>query len=293
MVPREQDDVTGTEMTGHEWDGIKELDTPMPRWWLWTYYATVIWALGYVIAYPAWPLVTGATPGLLGYTSRGELLKDAEMARAAQAEQIAKIQSLSLDKIRSDAGLLQYAVAGGRAAFLVNCAQCHGSGAAGGKGYPNLNDDDWLWGGTLDQIHKTLQHGVRFTANPDTRQSQMPAFGTDGILQPEQINDVTEHVLKISGQAFDAASAGRGAVVYAENCESCHGKSGEGNRDFGGPNLSDAIALYGSDKTSLAAQIKQPRHGVMPAWSTRLDDMTLKQLAIYIHSLGGGETSAP
>ena len=293
MASREKDGISGTETTGHEWDGIKELDTPMPRWWLWTYYATIVFALGYVIAYPAWPLVSGATPGLLGYSSRGELVKDVDAARTAQSAQFEKVKSLPLEEIRKDADLLQYAVAGGRAAFRVNCIQCHGSGAAGGKGYPNLNDDDWLWGGTLDQIHTTLQHGVRYTADPDTRQSPMPAFGADEILKPEQINDVSEYVLKLSGQAFDAGAAARGITVFAENCVACHGDAGEGKQEFGGPRLTDAIALYASDKAGIVAQVNKPRQGVMPAWNTRLDEVTIKQLAIYVHSLGGGEMPAP
>jgi cytochrome c oxidase cbb3-type subunit III len=293
MALREKDDISGTETTGHEWDGIKELNTPLPRWWLWTFYATIAFALGYMIAYPAWPLVSGATPGLLGYSSRGELVKEVDTARTAQSAQLEKVKSLPLEEIRKDADLLQFAVAGGRAAFRVNCIQCHGSGAAGGKGYPNLNDDDWLWGGTLDQIHATLQHGIRYTTDPDTRQSPMPAFGADEILKPEQINDVSEYVLKLSGQTFDADAATRGTTVYAENCVACHGDAGEGKQEFGGPRLTDAIALYVSDKASIVAQVNKPRQGVMPAWSTRLDEVTIKQLAIYVHSLGGGEMPVP
>ncbi len=293
MAMREKDDVTGTETTGHEWDGIKELDTPMPRWWLWTYLACVIFSLGYVIAYPAWPLVHGATPGLLGFTSRGALADELGRARAQQKGQRDQIAALSLEDIRKDPQMLEFAVAGGKAAFRINCTPCHGSGAAGGKGYPNLNDDDWLWGGTLDQIHATLQHGIRYMTDSDTRQSLMPSFGADGILKPEQINDVAEFVLKISGQENDAAAAGRGATVFKDNCASCHGDAGQGNRELGAPKLTDAITLYVSDKASIVAQINKPRQGVMPAWGARLDEVTIKQLAIYVHELGGGEMPAP
>ena len=293
MASREKDDISGTETTGHEWDGIKELNTPLPRWWLWTFYATIVFALGYIIAYPAWPLVNGATPGLLGYSSRSELLKEVDTARLAQSAQLEKVKTLPLEEIRKDADLLQFAVAGGRAAFRVNCIQCHGSGAAGSKGYPNLNDDDWLWGGTLDQIHTTLQHGIRYTADPDTRQSPMPAFGADGILKPEQISDVAEYALRLSGQTFDSEAATRGVTVFTENCVACHGEAGEGMREFGGPRLADPIALYVADKASIVAQITRPRHGLMPAWNTRLDEVTIKQLAIYVHSLGGGEMPVP
>jgi cytochrome c oxidase cbb3-type subunit III len=293
MTQREKDDVSGTEMTGHEWDGIKELDTPMPRWWLWSYWATVVFSLGYVIAYPAWPLVHGATPGLLGYSSRSDLVQELADAKTAQKGQLEQISALSLEDIRKDPKTLEFAVAGGKAAFRINCIQCHGSGAAGGKGYPNLNDDDWLWGGTLDQIHTTLQHGIRYTADADTRQSLMPAFGVDGILTPEQVSDVADLVLKMSGQQVDAAAADRGALVYKDNCAACHGENGEGNRELGGPRLTDAIAQYVSDKASIVAQINKPRQGVMPAWGSRLDAATIKQLAVYVHGLGGGEMPAP
>ncbi len=293
MAKRELDDVTGTETTGHEWDGIRELDTPMPRWWLWTYAACVIFAVGYVIAYPAIPLIHGATPGLLGYTSRGALQQEVADARLAQAAQLESIKSLSLEDIRKDPKLLQFAVAGGKAAFSLNCIQCHGSGAAGGKGYPNLNDDDWLWGGTLDQIHTTLQHGIRYTSDSDTRQSLMPSFGADGILKPEQIDDAAEYVLKISGQKNnDDTAALRGAEVFKDNCAACHGDTGQGNREFGAPRLTDAISLYVTDKASIVAQIKRPRQGVMPAWGARLDEATIKQLTIFVHELGGGEMPA-
>jgi cytochrome c oxidase cbb3-type subunit III len=292
MATREKDDISGTDMRGHEWDGIRELDTPMPRWWLWSYYACVIFALGYVIAYPAWPLIHGATPGILGYSSRNELAHELADARNAQAGQLEKITTLSLDDIRKDPKLLEFAVAGGKAAFRLNCIQCHGSGAVGGKGYPNLNDDDWLWGGTLVQIHTTLQHGIRYMTDGDTRQSLMPSFGVDGILKPKQIDDAAEYVLKISGQKNDAAAALRGAAIFKDNCASCHGDNGQGNRELGAPRLTDAIALYVSDKTSIVAQIKKPRQGVMPAWASRLDEATIKQLTIYVHELGGGEMPA-
>ncbi|MGB8314626.1 MAG: cytochrome-c oxidase, cbb3-type subunit III [Aestuariivirga sp.] len=293
MTLREKDEISGTETTGHEWDGIRELDTPMPRWWILTFYACIVFALGYAIAYPAWPLIRGATPGLLGYSSRADLVQDVAAARTAQAQQLEKIQTLPLEDIRKDPELLQFATAGGSAAFRVNCVQCHGSGAAGGKGFPNLNDDDWLWGGTLDQIHTTLQHGIRFTNDPNTRQSLMPSFGADKILTPEQIDDVAEFVLKISGKENDATAAARGATVYSENCVACHGDVGQGLKEFGGPRLNDAVTLYVSDKANIIAQLSRPKQGVMPAWSARLPEATIKQLAIYVHSLGGGELSTP
>ena len=293
MAKIETDNVTGTATTGHEWDGIKELNTPLPRWWILTFYATIVWALGYTILYPAWPLVTGATPGVLGYSSRANVAAEIATAQAAQAQWLEKIRASSLEEIAKDQDLLQFARAGGSAAFKVNCVQCHGSGATGSPGYPNLNDDDWLWGGTLEQIHTTLQNGIRFALNSETRDSQMPAFGADGILTPEQKFDVANFVVKLSGGEADAAAATRGAQVFAENCVACHGDGGQGNREMGGPNLSDQISLYGSDLAAIMAQVQRPRHGVMPAWGARLDQATIKQLAIYVHSLGGGEQAAP
>jgi cytochrome c oxidase cbb3-type subunit 3 len=289
----EKDDITGTATTGHEWDGIKELNTPLPRWWLWTFYATVVWAIGYMILYPAIPLVSSNTKGVLGYSSRGAVEEAIGAAKAAQGEWLQKISASSLEDIVKDDGLLQFARAGGAAAFKVNCVQCHGSGAAGSPGYPNLNDDDWLWGGTLEQIHTTLQNGVRYSLNSDTRDSQMPAFGADAILTPEQVSDVANYVVSLSGGESDAAAAARGQPVFAENCAACHGEKGEGNKDVGAPNLSDGIWLYGGDVKAVTAQVQRPRHGVMPAWSGRLDETTIKQLAVYVYSLGGGEKAAP
>jgi cytochrome c oxidase cbb3-type subunit 3 len=289
MAQKEVDNISGTETTGHEWDGIKELNTPLPRWWLWTFYATIVWALGYVVLYPAIPLVTSATSGLLGYSSRAEVAREMADANVAKGGFVEKIGSMSLEDIRKDQDLFQFAVAGGRSAFAVNCIQCHGSGAAGAKGYPNLNDDEWLWGGTLEAIHTTLVHGIRHEGDDDTRVSDMPAFGRDGILDTAQINDVAEHVLALSGQEHDQAAAERGVVLFEENCAACHGEGGGGNPEVGAPALNNAISLYGSDKASIVETITNARRGVMPAWGGRLDDATVKQLAIYVHSLGGGQ----
>jgi cytochrome c oxidase cbb3-type subunit 3 len=289
----EKDAISGTHTTGHEWDGIKELNTPLPRWWLWTFYGTIIWAVAYTIAYPAWPLISSATPGVLGYSSRGAVEQSIADAKAAQRASLDKIAAMSVDDILKDDQLREFARAGGAAAFKVNCVPCHGAGAAGSVGYPNLNDDDWLWGGTPDAIYTTLKNGIRFTANPDTRDSQMPAFGADGILTPEQITSVANYVESLSGGEADAAQAEAGKQIFADNCASCHGEDGKGNRDFGAPNLTDKIWLYGGDLKAVVAQVTKPRHGVMPAWSQRLDDATIKELAVYVHTLGGGEAAAP
>ncbi len=289
MVEQRIDDKTGTRTVGHEWDGIEELDTPMPRWWLWTLYATIVFAIGYVIAYPALPGLTGATQGMLGWTSHGQLASDmaAEQRRLAPVRNA--IAASSLTALLANPQLLHAADEGGKAAFKVHCVQCHGSGAAGSKGYPNLNDDDWLWGGDVDAIHTTLANGVRQPGNDATRMSQMPAFGRDGILQAGQIQDLVSYVRTLSGREPVSPSSQNGATLFAQNCAVCHGPDGKGMRAVGAPNLTDAIWLYGGDRETMTATITNARYGVMPAWGQRLDPVTVKMLAAYVHSLGGGE----
>lgn len=287
MADKYVDELSGVETTGHEWDGIRELNTPMPRWWLWTFYATIVWAIGYAIAYPTVPLISDATKGWLGWSSRGELAQEIQAAKTAQTGNLEKIASLSLQEIDADPQLRQFAIAGGSSAFKVNCVTCHGSGAAGGPGFPNLNDDDWLWGGNLDAIHQTIAHGIRYDADPDTRFSEMPAF--QGVLEPQQIREVAAYVVSLTATPSDAALVEPGKQVFADNCVSCHGDDAKGNREMGAPNLADAIWLKGSSEEQIAHQVATPRHGVMPAWGGRLGDTTVKQLTIFVHSLGGGE----
>ncbi len=280
------DQPTGTALVGHEWDGIEELNTPLPRWWLWTFYLTVIWSLAYVIMYPAWPLVNSATEGLLGWTSRGQLSAEMKAAEVKRAPLVNALAALPIEQLVSNQKLYQGAVAGGSAAFKVHCVQCHGSGATGSKGYPNLNDDDWLWGGDIAAIHYTLTRGIRNPDHPETRASAMPAF--DGILTPAEIAAVVTHVQSLSGKAKPNA---KGGDLFAANCASCHGADGKGLREFGAPNLTDNIWLYGGDKASIAQSVRQSRQGVMPRWNDKLDPATIKMLAAYVHSLGGGEAS--
>jgi len=285
---KDYDDVTGVETTGHEWDGIKELNQPLPKWWLYVFYATIIWSVGYWIAYPAWPLVSSYTKGVLGYSQRDAVRESIQEARAAQSEINDRVDQASLREIKDTPELLQFAMAGGEAAFGDNCAPCHGRGAQGFEGYPNLNDDEWIWGGTLEAIHQTIQYGIR-NENDQSRFGQMPRFGLDGLLTEQQISDVADYVLSLSGGEHDDPAAERGKTVYEENCAACHGENGEGNPDLGAPNLANAIWLYGSDKADIVTSIQTGRGGVMPPWSGRLDESTIKKLAVYVHSLGGGE----
>lgn len=285
------DKATGTETVGHEWDGIEELDTPMPRWWVWTFYLTIIWGIGYVIMYPAWPLLNSATEGVLGWTSRGELAKEMN-ARDAELEPIrAAMVATDIHEVAANEELRNQAINGGASAFKVHCVQCHGSGAAGFKGYPNLNDDDWLWGGDLEAIEYTLNHGIRQPDHADTRFTQMPAFGRDGILQSSEVQDVVSHVRVLQGDEETSAASQRGAELYAANCVICHGENGTGDRFQGAPDLTDKITLYGRDRASLTETITNSRYGVMPRWNSRLDPATIRMLAIYVHSLGGGEAA--
>jgi cytochrome c oxidase cbb3-type subunit III len=285
----EIDDVSGVGTTGHEWDGIKELNNPLPRWWLWTLYATIIWSVGYVIVYPALPGLSSSTKGLWEWSSRGDLRSELAIADQGRQALNDKIAASDINAIMADEKLRNFAVAAGSSIFKVNCVQCHGSGAAGGPGYPNLNDDSWIWGGKPEQIQLTIAHGVRADSDPDTRNNMMPVFGQDGLLTPEQINQVANHVFNIAGIKSDAALAAAGATVFAENCASCHGEKGEGNPDLGAPQLNDAIWLYSNEPEQIIAQIKAPRHGVMPPWQARLGESKVKQLTAYVLSLGGGQ----
>ncbi len=284
----EKDAITGTDTTGHEWDGIKELNTPLPKWWLYSYYATIIWSLAYFVLYPAWPSLSGHTKGVLGWTMREEIVQEMAAAQKAQAPMLTKIAATSLDDIRKSTDLRGYAMAGGRSAFGVQCAPCHGAGGAGAKGFPNLVDDNWIWGGSLDEIYTTIQYGVR-NANDKSRLSQMPRFGADGVLDAKQIGDVAEYVLSLSKRSTDAAAAKRGEAVFAENCVACHQEGGTGNKELGAPNLAANIWIYGGDKATLMETIRNSRQGSMPAWAERLDDATIKMLAVYVHGLGGGK----
>lgn len=285
----EIDRVSGRSTTGHEWDGIKELNTPLPRWWVLTFYATIIWAIGYWVVYPAWPLVSGYTTGLFQYSTRASVATDLADLEKLRGEKMAVLGNASLVDIEKDPALLALARARGKTVFADNCAPCHGGGGAGARGYPNLNDDDWLWGGSLDQIMQTIQFGAR-SGHAKTHEGQMLAFGRDGVLKKDEIVTVANYVRSLSGLStapkFDAAA---GKKLFTENCTSCHGDNGKGNPELGAPNLTDQIWLYGSDEETLVETITNGRAGVMPAWFGRLDPVTVKALAVYVHSLGGGK----
>lgn len=277
------------ETTGHSWDGIEEFNNPLPRWWLWTFYATIFWGVLYTIAYPAWPLISGATPGVLGFSTRAEVAEDITRFEELNAPIEAKLEAADLTAISADAELANYTQNAGAAVFKTWCAQCHGAGAAGvqGQGYPNLLDDDWLWGGSIEDIHLTISHGIRNEEDPDARYSEMPAFGE--ILVEEEIAGVVQYVRQISGQEADAALATAGETVFLDNCAACHAEDGTGDRFQGAPNLTDAIWLYGGSVDDITYTVENARFGVMPSWTSRLSEAEIRAVAAYVHGLGGGE----
>ncbi len=283
------DGASGIGTTGHEWDGIREYNNPLPTWWLWVFYASIIFSIGYVIVYPALPLVRGNTQGYFGWSSRGDIEKVMADVQAGKAELAAKLAAADMITIVKQGELRNYAVAAGSALFKVNCSQCHGSGAQGFVGFPNLNDDAWIWGGKPDDIYKTILHGIRYAGDADTRASEMPSFA--GVLDDAKIADVAHYVMQLSGEAANSEAAARGKQAFTENdtCVACHGADGQGNREFGGPALNDKIWQYGSTYDDVVGQIKAPKHGVMPGWKDRLGDAGVKSVAAYVYSLGGGE----
>ena len=283
MSDKHVDQATGTETTGHEWDGIQELNTPLPRWWLWTFYITIVWGVGYSIAYPAWPMISGATEGLLGYSTRGELSKDVADHEAKNVHLVESLLAADLNTLSPQDAIHKYAVARGASVFAAQCSQCHGSGAQGSVGFPNLLDDDWLWGGSIAEISYSVRHGIRNETDDEARWSEMPAFGE--FLEDQEIEALADYIPTLA----NADPYHPGATLFADNCASCHGEAGLGDREQGAPNLADAIWLYGGDRDSLITSISEARFGVMPAWGQRLSEENVRAVSAYVHSLGGGE----
>jgi cytochrome c oxidase cbb3-type subunit 3 len=286
---KEIDELTGTATTGHEWDGLRELNTPLPRWWLWLFYATIVWAIGYWVVYPAWPLLSNSTQGLFGWHSRAAVMTDLDRLKLERGPMMDKLAKASVAEIIADPLLLDFARAQGRVAFADNCAACHGLGGAGAKGYANLDDDDWLWGGKIEQVEQTIRHGVR-SGDKDDHEGNMPAFGRDNILKANEISAVADYVGSLSGLPTERGiDLGLGKKVFADNCAVCHGPEGKGNREVGAPNLTDQIWLYGSDKETIMQGIRNGRGATMPAWNNRLSDPVIKALTVYVWTFGGGE----
>ncbi len=282
----EKDDVSGRMTTGHEWDGLQELNNPLPKWWVYVFGACIVWAVVFMVLYPSMPGITGYFHGIIGSSQRQIVTADVAAVMRQRAGSMDRIRALSFADIRKDPKLLEVAVTAGRITFAENCQPCHGAGGGGNPGYPALAAGNWLWGGTLEEIQKTITHGIR-GADSDTRQSQMPRFGADAILKPAEIDAVTDYVLTLYGKLGVATDVGKS--VYADNCVPCHAEAGKGNREVGGPKLASRVHLYGVDRAAISAQIANPRTGVMPSWNARLDEGKIKSLALYVHAMGGGE----
>tara|TARA_R110000868_G_scaffold218576_2_gene469357 strand:- start:280533 stop:281420 length:888 start_codon:yes stop_codon:yes gene_type:complete len=274
------------ETTGHEWDGIKEYNNPLPRWWLWTFFACIVYSIGYVIYYPAIPLINGFTKGISGWSQYKELDEAKDKANLEKGDFEERIKSSTAEEILADDSLYNYTVAAGQAQFALDCSQCHGLGANGAKGYPSLIDDEWIWGGDIESIITTITHGIRSVDDEDTHDmGPMMAFGADEILSKDEIKDVVSHLLVLSGKYQSGESSSRGETVFAENCASCHGEQGEGSTDMGAPTLANQIWLYGGTRDELFETIYNGRAGIMPAFGGKHDASTVKKLAIYVHSL--------
>ncbi|HVB69838.1 MAG TPA: cytochrome-c oxidase, cbb3-type subunit III [Acetobacteraceae bacterium] len=285
----EKDAVTGRETTGHEWDGLRELNTPLPKWWIYTWLACIAWAIGYCVLYPSVPYGTGYYHGLLGYSSRTHVAHEVAEVAAERDVYMKRIAAAPFAAILKDPQLMQVAETVGAITFAENCAPCHGQGGAGRIGYPALAAGAWIWGGTLPEIQQTVTDGIR-SADPDARQSQMPPFGTSGMLSPAQIQSVADFVWsRFYGHVTPGQDVSPGAKIFAANCAVCHGDAGQGNRAVGAPRLASRVHLYGDLRAAIVRQVTDPHSGVMPNWNVRLDPATIKAVAIYVHSLGGGE----
>ncbi|NIY73203.1 cytochrome-c oxidase, cbb3-type subunit III [Marivivens donghaensis] len=306
------DDKKEVETTGHSWDGIEEYNNPLPRWWVWVFYATIVWGIGYTIAYPAWPGLRSATAGILGFSTRAQVQEQIDAVDAANAAMVSELESVDLATLADHPELNGFAENMGAAVFRANCVQCHGSGAAGAKGYPNLLDDDWIWGGRIEEIAFTVTNGIRNEQSMDTRGygGVMPSF--DGVLSHEEITNVASYVQLLAGEATDEAAAAEGEDIFLDNCASCHGEEGQGSlattREFedpeyatasdemtGAPRLNDKVWLYGGDLATLEETILNGRGGVMPAWledyrpASGLTQAEVNAVAAYVHQLGGGQ----
>lgn len=284
----EKDIVTGQETTGHEWDGLKELNTPLPKWWVYVLYATIAWSAVWFVLYPSVPGISGYFHGVLGYSQRASVDAAVGAVAAQRAGTMDRIRALSFADIRKDPQLVAAADTAGRIAFANNCQPCHAAGGGGQPGYPALAAGAWIWGGTLEAIEQTIAYGIR-SGDEKARESQMPRFGVDGVLKPEEIQQVADYVMTLFGNTASGKDVSAGQKLFAANCAICHGEAGQGDREKGAPRLASRVHLNSDDRASVVAQITSPRMGVMPAWHTRLDAATIKSLTLYVHSLGGGE----
>lgn len=285
MAIGERDPHSGHMTTGHEWNGIKELNTPVPRTVWFFLIVTLIFSIGYWVLMPAWPLGKTYTRGLLDNDQKQLVAKRVDAAADARSRWTKQIAAMSPDQIRADAALMAYVREDGHRLFGDNCAACHGMNAMGNPGFPNLTDREWLWGGTPDAIAHTIAVGVNSPASKTSQVSQMLAFGKDGILDNDAVLAVADYVKTLSDPAWakgKAASAAKGRAVFAANCVACHGEQGRGNQTMGAPDLTDKAWLYGGDIADIYTTINDGRQGEMPAWEHRLNPVDRKILTVYL-----------
>ncbi len=289
MAEVERDPVTGRETTGHEWNGIKELDTPVPRGVLMFLIVTHVWAIVWWFMVPAWPLGVTYTKGLLGINQHTTVEARVVEGQQQRSSWTSRLETEPYDVIHADEALMKTVRETGRQLFGDNCAACHGRNARGAANYPDLTDDDWLWGGHPELIEQTLRVGIN-TAHPDSRIGQMPAFGQDELLDRQQVRDVAAYVFSLTNPSYstpenvDRISAGR--EVFVTTCAACHSESAEGNPEVGAPNLTDARWIYGGSMDTIIASVHGGRRGHMPTWEERLTKAEIRTLAVYVHDLG-------
>ena len=286
----ERDAHTGWPTTGHDWNGILELNTPVPRPVWFFLVAAVIFSIGYWILMPAWPLVTTYTKGILGNDQRVDVQESIQSANTNQRAWIAEVIAAPIDAIARDPALMAPIRETGTTLFEDNCSACHGRDGDGGEGFPRLADGIWQWGGSPEDIHETLRVGVN-SLHPETRIGLMQAFGRDGILDREAVLGLVSHVRSLSGledmRSLDAEAVELAATAFAENCATCHGDDGKGIRELGGPNLTDDDWVYGSDPRDVFETIWNGREGWMPSWEGRLSEAERKILSVFVLDLAG------
>lgn len=281
-MTRKRDEASGEMTTGHEWDGVTELDTPIPKaitWWLWLSIAV---ALAMWLLYPAFPYVSGYTKGFLGYDSRQRVTQQVAEGAELRAAQFAAFANEDIAALAADPTLRARFEAPINVLYRDNCSACHGRDLSGQLNFPDLTDDHWLWSGTPEEIEWTLLHGINAPGDLDTRYAVMSAFGDDDLLGRQDIKDVAEYVVSLTNTDFDAGMALNGAVVFEENCAACHGDNAAGGLENGAPSLIDAATIYGGNRDAITATIKHGRTGVMPAWSERLTPEEIRMLTVYV-----------
>ncbi|AAK64981.1 cytochrome-c oxidase, cbb3-type subunit III [Sinorhizobium meliloti] len=289
MDVEEVDPISGRRTTGHEWNGIKELDTPVPRGVLLFLVVTHVFALLWWVLLPTWPLGTTYTKGLLGIDERNVVEEKLAAAAAARAVWEKRIDTLSYEQIRADEQLMATVRSTGHQLFGDNCAVCHGIDGKGRSNYPDLTDDDWLWGGGPEDIEQTLRVGIN-TRHPESRVAQMPSFGREQMLERNQVRDVAAYVYSLTNPGYSTPeNIGRieaGREVFLTSCAACHGENARGSREVGAPNLTDAYWIYGGTMQTIIESVHGGRQGHMPTWDERLTSAEIKILALYINSLG-------